>query len=74
LFLADISLTIFLALDQPVFTRVAVICMVLGFITLIGMIFIAVYKSKQQKPVLKGSSKQPEGLGLIVYDLFSFVH
>jgi hypothetical protein len=46
---------------SQVFTRVAVICMVLGFITLICMIFIAVYKSKQQKPVLKGSSKQPEG-------------
>ncbi|ESQ40651.1 hypothetical protein EUTSA_v10012600mg [Eutrema salsugineum] len=44
-----------------VLTRTSVICMVLGFITLIVMIVIAVYKSKQQKQVLKGSPKQSEG-------------
>ncbi|CAH2073743.1 unnamed protein product, partial [Thlaspi arvense] len=44
-----------------VFTRTSVICMVLGLITLICMIVIAVYKSKQQKQVLKGSQKQSEG-------------
>ncbi|KAG7538879.1 Leucine-rich repeat-containing N-terminal plant-type [Arabidopsis suecica] len=44
-----------------VFARGAVICIVLGVITLLCMIFLAVYKSKQQKKILKGPSKQADG-------------
>ncbi|CAF2356374.1 LRR receptor-like serine/threonine-protein kinase ERL2 [Brassica napus] len=46
---------------SQVITRTSVICMVLGFITLICMILIAVYKSKQQKNVLESSPKRSEG-------------
>ncbi|ESQ31704.1 hypothetical protein EUTSA_v100036151mg, partial [Eutrema salsugineum] len=45
----------------PGFSKAVVICIVLGFITLLCMIIIVVYKSKQQKKPLKGSSKQAEG-------------
>lgn len=38
------------------------ICTVLGFIALICMILIAVYKSKQQKHVLESSPKRSEGI------------
>ncbi|KAF8115589.1 hypothetical protein N665_0025s0057 [Sinapis alba] len=46
---------------SQVITRASVICMVLGFITLIFMVVIAVYKSKQQKQVLEDSPKRSEG-------------
>ncbi|CAH8312508.1 unnamed protein product [Eruca vesicaria subsp. sativa] len=46
---------------SQVFTRTSVICIVLGFITLICMVVIAVYKSKQHKQVLQGSPKRSEG-------------
>ncbi|KAL0736393.1 hypothetical protein Bca4012_012603 [Brassica carinata] len=57
---------------SQVFTRTSVICMVLGFITLICMVVIAVYKSKQQKQVSEGSPKQSQGIGLTL--LFIRVH
>ncbi|CAA7035091.1 unnamed protein product [Microthlaspi erraticum] len=43
------------------FSKAAVICIVLGFITLLCILLIALYKSKQQKKLLTGSSKQAEG-------------
>ncbi|KAF2535982.1 hypothetical protein F2Q68_00023120 [Brassica cretica] len=46
---------------SQVITKTSVICTVLGFITLICMILIAVYKSKQQKHVLESSPKRSEG-------------
>lgn len=46
---------------SQVITRTSVICTVLGFIALICMILIAVYKSKQQKHVLESSPKRSEG-------------
>ncbi|CAH8353975.1 unnamed protein product [Eruca vesicaria subsp. sativa] len=46
---------------SKVFSKAVVICIVLGFITLLCMILIVVVKSKQQKEIVKGSSKQPEG-------------
>ncbi|EOA12852.1 hypothetical protein CARUB_v10025821mg [Capsella rubella] len=43
------------------FSRGALVCIVLGVITLLCVIFIAIYKSKQQKKILIGPSKRPEG-------------
>ncbi|XP_010555314.1 PREDICTED: LRR receptor-like serine/threonine-protein kinase ERL1 isoform X2 [Tarenaya hassleriana] len=47
-------------------SRAAIICMVLGFITLLCMIIIAIYKSRQQKEILKDSSKPVEGSSKLV--------
>ncbi|XWS37728.1 hypothetical protein CRYUN_Cryun19dG0069900 [Craigia yunnanensis] len=46
---------------SQVFTRAAVVCMTLGFITLVAMIIVAIYKSNQQKPIMKGPMKTVEG-------------
>ncbi|KAB2001634.1 hypothetical protein ES319_D11G007300v1 [Gossypium barbadense] len=40
-----------------VFSRAAVVCMTLGFITLVAMTVLAIYKSNQQKQVMKGPMK-----------------
>ncbi|PPR84413.1 hypothetical protein GOBAR_AA36304 [Gossypium barbadense] len=39
------------------FSRAAVVCMTLGFITLVAMTILAIYKSNQQKQVMKGPMK-----------------
>ncbi|XVF09718.1 hypothetical protein REPUB_Repub07fG0119600 [Reevesia pubescens] len=44
-----------------VFSRAAVVCMTLGFITLVAMIIVAIYKSNQQKQMMKGPVKTIEG-------------
>ncbi|XP_007038488.2 PREDICTED: LRR receptor-like serine/threonine-protein kinase ERL1 [Theobroma cacao] len=44
-----------------VFSRAAVVCMTLGFITLVAMIIVAIYKSNQQKQMMKGPMKTVEG-------------
>ncbi|XVF50713.1 hypothetical protein PTKIN_Ptkin04bG0124500 [Pterospermum kingtungense] len=44
-----------------VFSRTAVVCMTLGFITLVAMIIVVIYKSNQQKQMMKGSMKTVEG-------------
>lgn len=60
-FVVYLGLLIFLFLLYSVFSKGAVICIVLGVITLLCMIFLAVYKSKQQKKILEGPSKQADG-------------
>ncbi|KAK6250498.1 hypothetical protein SCA6_004503 [Theobroma cacao] len=45
-----------------VFSRAAVVCMTLGFITLVAMIIVAIYKSNQQKQMMKGPMKTVEGM------------
>ncbi|OMO85906.1 hypothetical protein CCACVL1_09932 [Corchorus capsularis] len=44
-----------------VFSRAAVVCMTLGFITLVAMIIVAIYKSNQQQQMIKGPVKSVEG-------------
>ncbi|XVE64117.1 hypothetical protein DITRI_Ditri07aG0076100 [Diplodiscus trichospermus] len=44
-----------------VFSRAAVVCMTLGFITLVAMIIVAICKSNQQKQIMKGPMKPVEG-------------
>ncbi|KAL0304163.1 UNVERIFIED_CONTAM: LRR receptor-like serine/threonine-protein kinase ERL1 [Sesamum radiatum] len=43
--------------SRAVFSRTTVVCITLGFITLLSMIIVAVYKSNQPKQFLKGSNK-----------------
>ncbi|KAK0598044.1 hypothetical protein LWI29_030998 [Acer saccharum] len=48
--------------SKVLFSRVAVVCMTLGFITLLVMVVIAVYKSNQQKQqLIKGSKRSMQG-------------
>ncbi|CAN8251910.1 unnamed protein product [Cochlearia groenlandica] len=57
------------------FSKVYVICIALSFITLLCMLFIAVYKSKHQKEIIKGSSKQVEGpTKLVVLHMDMAIH
>ncbi|XVF12384.1 hypothetical protein REPUB_Repub08aG0112900 [Reevesia pubescens] len=44
-----------------VFSRAAVVFMTLGFVTLVAMIIVAIYKSNQQKQMMKGPTKTVEG-------------
>ncbi|KAL0299419.1 UNVERIFIED_CONTAM: LRR receptor-like serine/threonine-protein kinase ERL2 [Sesamum radiatum] len=43
--------------SRAVFSRTTVVCITLGFITLLSMIIVAVYKSNQPKQFVKGSNK-----------------
>ncbi|XP_011076298.1 LRR receptor-like serine/threonine-protein kinase ERL1 isoform X2 [Sesamum indicum] len=43
--------------SRAVFSRTTVVCITLGFITLLSMIIVAVYKSNQPKQFIKGSNK-----------------
>ncbi|XP_065870829.1 LRR receptor-like serine/threonine-protein kinase ERL2 isoform X2 [Euphorbia lathyris] len=43
------------------FSRAAIVCMTLGFITLLTMIIVAIYKSNRQKQLMKGSPKTVQG-------------
>ncbi|KAK4839871.1 hypothetical protein QYF36_025649 [Acer negundo] len=48
--------------SKVLFSRVAVVCMTLGFVTLLVMVVIAVYKSNQQKQqLIKGSKRSMQG-------------
>lgn len=47
------------ALCTAFFSRSAVICMVLGFITLLSMILVAIFKSKQRNLAMKPSGNMP---------------
>ncbi|KAF3433097.1 hypothetical protein FNV43_RR24199 [Rhamnella rubrinervis] len=47
--------------SRVLFSRAAVVCMTLGFITLLSMIIVAVYKSNQQNELKTGSSKTVQG-------------
>ncbi|XWS61051.1 hypothetical protein CRYUN_Cryun07bG0092600 [Craigia yunnanensis] len=48
--------------SREFFSRAAVVCMTLGFITLVAMIIVAIYKSNQQKQMMKGPMKTVEGM------------
>ncbi|OAY48190.1 LRR receptor-like serine/threonine-protein kinase ERL1 isoform X2 [Manihot esculenta] len=47
--------------SRAIFSRAAVICLTLGFITLLSMVTVAIYKSNQQKQLMKGSQKNMQG-------------
>ncbi|KAI4351883.1 hypothetical protein L6164_006188 [Bauhinia variegata] len=47
--------------SRAIFSRAAVVCLVLGIITLLAMVIIAVYRSSQSKHLIKGSSKTGQG-------------
>ncbi|XP_021687889.2 LRR receptor-like serine/threonine-protein kinase ERL2 [Hevea brasiliensis] len=47
--------------SRAIFSRAAVICMILGFITLLSMVIVAIYKSNQRKQMIKGSHKNIQG-------------
>ncbi|XP_011041677.1 PREDICTED: LRR receptor-like serine/threonine-protein kinase ERL1 [Populus euphratica] len=47
--------------SKVIFSRAAVVCITLGFITLLSMIIVAIYKSNQQKQLTKGSNKTVQG-------------
>ncbi|KAA8539839.1 hypothetical protein F0562_026531 [Nyssa sinensis] len=47
--------------SKAIFSRTAVVCMTLGFITLLSMVIVAVYKSNQPKQFLKGSNNSLQG-------------
>lgn len=49
-------------LRPAIFSRAAVICLTLGFITLLSMVTVAIYKSNQQKQLMKGSQKNMQGM------------
>ncbi|ONK55475.1 uncharacterized protein A4U43_UnF2640 [Asparagus officinalis] len=38
-------------------SRIAIVCIILGFLTLLSMIIVAIYKSKQPNQFMKGSNK-----------------
>ncbi|XP_004308156.1 PREDICTED: LRR receptor-like serine/threonine-protein kinase ERL1 [Fragaria vesca subsp. vesca] len=52
--------------SRAVFSRAAVVCMALGFITLLSMVIVAVYKSNQPKQLMMGSSKSGQGPAKLV--------
>ncbi|XP_002510897.2 LRR receptor-like serine/threonine-protein kinase ERL1 [Ricinus communis] len=47
--------------SRAIFSRAAVVCMTLGFITLLSMVIVAIYKSNQQKQLIKCSHKTTQG-------------
>lgn len=51
--------TIFLS---ELFSRVAVVCLTLGIITLLAMVIVAFYRSSQSKQLMKGSSRTGQGM------------
>lgn len=55
-----------------ILSRAAVVCMTLGFIALLSMVIVAIYKSNQQKQMMKGSMKALQGM--CISFAFSFVH
>lgn len=61
------KLTKLLILLSAVFSRAAVVCMALGFITLLSMVIVAVYKSNQPKQLMMGSSKSGQGMYKFIF-------
>ncbi|KAI5346942.1 hypothetical protein L3X38_014821 [Prunus dulcis] len=49
------------AKSRAIFSRTAVVCMTLGFITVLSVVIVAVYKSNQAKQLVMGSSKSGQG-------------
>ncbi|XP_050387842.1 LRR receptor-like serine/threonine-protein kinase ERL2 [Argentina anserina] len=52
--------------SRAVFSRAAVVCMALGFITLLSMVIVAIYKSNQPKLLMMGSTKCGQGPAKLV--------
>ncbi|KAL5570048.1 hypothetical protein UlMin_026623 [Ulmus minor] len=52
--------------SKALFSRAAVVCMTLGFITLLAMVVVAVYKSHQPSELITGSSKTGQGSSKLV--------
>ncbi|CAL9008560.1 unnamed protein product [Prunus brigantina] len=55
--------------SRAIFSRTAVVCMTLGFITVLSMVIVAVYKSNQAKQLVMGSSKSPPTLVILHMDM-----
>ncbi|KAL9373102.1 hypothetical protein Peur_035346 [Populus x canadensis] len=47
--------------SKVIFSRAAVVCITLGFITLLSMIVVVIYKSNQRKQLTMGSDKTLQG-------------
>ncbi|PSS33145.1 LRR receptor-like serine/threonine-protein kinase [Actinidia chinensis var. chinensis] len=47
--------------SKAIFSRTAVVCVTLGFVTLLGMVIVAIYKSKQNDPFMKDFQKSMQG-------------
>lgn len=53
-------------------SRTAVVCITLGFVTLLAMVIVAVYKSKQPDPFIKESQKTMHGMCTAVFLNFNW--
>ncbi|PON59985.1 GPCR kinase [Trema orientale] len=51
---------------KEVFSRAAVVCMTLGFITLLSLVIVAIYKSNQPNELMTGSGKTGQGSSKLV--------
>ncbi|KAL3837926.1 hypothetical protein ACJIZ3_022517 [Penstemon smallii] len=61
--------------SRAMFSRTTVVCTTLGFITLLTMILVAVYKSNQPKLFIKSSNKNAQGSSkLVVLHLDMAIH
>ncbi|KAL7003219.1 non-specific serine,threonine protein kinase, partial [Sarracenia purpurea var. burkii] len=47
--------------SKAIFSRTAVVCITLGFVTLLAMVIVAVYKSNKPDPFMKESQKSMQG-------------
>lgn len=45
-----------------IFSRVAVVCLILGIMILLAMVFVAFYRSSQSKQLMKGTSGTGQGM------------
>ncbi|KAL3570283.1 hypothetical protein D5086_027532 [Populus alba] len=61
--------------SKVIFSRAVVVCITLGFMTLMSMIIVVIYKSNQQKQLTKGSNKTVQGPPkLVVLHLDMAIH
>ncbi|XP_042036542.1 LRR receptor-like serine/threonine-protein kinase ERL1 [Salvia splendens] len=51
---------------KAVFSRTTVVCIVLGFIALLSMVLVAIYKSNQPRQFIKGSKNSLQGSSKLV--------
>ncbi|KAJ6688663.1 LRR RECEPTOR-LIKE SERINE/THREONINE-PROTEIN KINASE-RELATED [Salix koriyanagi] len=51
----------FVPKSKVIFSRAAAVCITLGFIALLSMTVVAIYKSNQQKQLTEGSNKDVQG-------------
>ena len=61
------NIAIFSLSIPALFSRTAVICTTLGFITLLCMVIVAVYKTNQPKQLKKGSNGTGQGNVIYIY-------